>query len=137
MLQSIRFTILLCFVILTACKQPGKTATELADESIVSSNELIDYYNKSIYNAFSDKLHNIVTKSRADIWAPKADAIRQQSRQARFYTDSLRIQLSKGVTLNDAARMLLFHQLLESKEIVYKRCTPKNFRTTHTCSNMY
>jgi len=49
MQQPFRFTVLLFVVIVSAYKQPGKTPIDLADESIASSNGLIDEYNKSIY----------------------------------------------------------------------------------------
>jgi len=127
MQQPFRFTVLLCVVIVSACKQPGKTSIELTNESIVSSNSLIEEYNKSIYEVFSEKLHNMSDKPKADIWAPKAGVVREQSRLARLYTERLRTQLTKAVTLNDDTRTSLFLHLLECKRNSIQALHPEEF----------
>jgi gliding motility-associated protein GldM len=70
-------------------------AFKTVDKSITTSNKSLDTKNKVIYEAFKDELNDAQTKTKAAIWAPKADKVKQLSADLSSYIDNMKLQLKK------------------------------------------
>lgn len=58
-------------------------------QSIANSNELISAANKRIYNEMEEKLHDPVTKAKAEVWQPKAVEVGKLCKKLYSFVDSL------------------------------------------------
>ena len=70
-------------------------AFKTVDKSIITSNNSIDTKNKVIYDAFGDELKDGQTKAKAEIWAPRADKVKQLSADLSNYIDNMKLQLKQ------------------------------------------
>jgi gliding motility-associated protein GldM len=68
-------------------------AFKTVNNSITTSNMMIDSKNKSTFEAFDAKLADEKTRAKAQIWKPKADKAKQLSESLYAYIDDLKLRL--------------------------------------------
>jgi gliding motility-associated protein GldM len=70
-------------------------AFKTVNNSINTSNRMIDEKNAVTYNSFEEKLKDQQTAAKAAIWAPKANEVKKLSGDMITYIESLKTQLVK------------------------------------------
>src|SRR5215211_1710054 len=65
-------------------------AFQTVEVSITNSNNVISDKNKVTYESFAAKLADGQTKAKAEIWSPKADAVKKLSADMFAYVETLK-----------------------------------------------
>lgn len=79
------------------------TAFKVVDKSLMTSNEVINEGNETIYKSLEAKLADPQTAKNAAIWEPKANQAKQLSADIYTYIDTLKAQLKRqaGLRITD------------------------------------
>lgn len=75
------------------------TAFKVVDKSLITSNEVINDGNNTIYKSLEEKMKDPQTAEKAALWEPKAMKAKQLSADMYSYIDSLKLLLKKQADL--------------------------------------
>jgi gliding motility-associated protein GldM len=74
-------------------------AFKVVNKSIDNSNNVISEKNQVTYASFEEKLKDPQTKAKAEVWAPKAQKVKQLSADLFAYIENLKTEMKKNSKL--------------------------------------
>jgi hypothetical protein len=111
-------------IFLGACHAPDHSeALQVIKKSFINAQAIVSENNEDIYEVLAAKRRDIQTKAKADVWEPKANAVKELSAGIIIYINSLQKQLSAAQQVDDAD---VKKMILETGDSLYARLVRYN-----------